>query len=477
MNTDNGSLEFDAYFDNTRLNSTALIAERRIRGLSDTAVSEGKRMEGSFDGVTKSLAAIGGTAFLGMIGKEILDTTAKFEKFGIVLKNTLGETEGQEALDMIANFAATTPFQLDEVTGAFIKMANQGFVPTQSELVKLGDLASSTGKSFDQLGEALLDAQTGQFERLKEFGIKASKNGDNVTFSFKEQETTVKNTNSAIQAYILSLGELEGIQGANEKISKSLTGQISNLQDKLAAMYNEIGSSNDGLLYGSVQGAAALIENYEVIGDVLIGLIATYGAYKAAVIVSNAVSILQRDIAFQQILANIGNTGTTITLTTAEGLAAVAKSRLTAAQLALNKSMLANPYVLAITALVALAVVIYDVTSAQSEAEIAQRRFTDAVEESNKQIDEEKAKSTSIFSLSILAFFVAVSRNDLKLDKSGFLTPAFFALAKNSFSSSSMPFIVCFKSKSINCFLASIRCFVSSCSLWNVMSVSFNSSS
>jgi len=60
-------------------------------------------------------------------------------------------------------------------------------------MVKLGDLASSTGKSFDQLAEAVLDAQTGEFERLKEFGIKASANGDKVTFSFKEQKTTVEN--------------------------------------------------------------------------------------------------------------------------------------------------------------------------------------------------------------------------------------------------------------------------------------------
>lgn len=399
MNTDNGSLAFDFYLDNDRLQQTALQAERRIKGLTDTAISEGKRAEGSFNGMGTALAAIGGTAFLGMIGKEILDTTAKFEKFEIVLKNTLGEIEGQAALDMIAEFAATTPFQLDEVTDSFIRMANQGFVPTRDEMVLLGDLASSTGKSFNQLTEAMLDAQTGEFERLKEFGIKASSNGDKVTFSFKDQQTTVDKTNASIRDYILSLGELQGIQGANEKISQSLTGQISNLQDKLAAMYNEIGSGNDGILYGGVQGAAALIENYETVGKVLISLVAVYGAYKAAVIVTNAVSVLQSEIAYQQILANIGNTGATITLTTAEGVAAVAKSRLTAAQLALNKSILANPYALAIAALVGLAIVVYNVASAQTEAEKAQKRYSDAIEESNKQIDDEKSKSTSLLAI------------------------------------------------------------------------------
>jgi len=180
-----GALFFASGIDNSGLRNDAKEASNIIKSFSTDAVKEGDKMKDSFAGVGTALGAIGGTAALGMLGKDILDTTAKFEKFGIVLRNTLGNDAGNDALDMIAQFAATTPFQLDEVTAAFIKMANQGFVPTREELVKLGDLASSTGKSFDQLAEALLDAQTGQFERLKEFGIKASANGDKVTFSFK----------------------------------------------------------------------------------------------------------------------------------------------------------------------------------------------------------------------------------------------------------------------------------------------------
>lgn len=371
MNTDNGALEFEAYINNERLNSTALEAERRIKGLSNTAVSEGKKVESSFNAVGASIAAIGGAAALGMIGKQILDTTAKFEKFGIVLRNTLGDSEGNAALDMIAQFAATTPFQLDEVTGAFIKMANQGFVPTRDELVKLGDLASSTGKSFDQLTEALLDAQTGQFERLKEFGIKASAQGDKVTFSFKEQQTTVDNTNSAIQAYILSLGELQGVQGANAKISASLTGQISNLGDKLAAMYNEIGKANSGVLYAAVEGASTLVDNYELIGKVLVGLVATYGAHTAAVIIATSAT-----------------KGYTIASQIEYGWLLMVEK----AQALLNKTMLKNPYVaaaVAITAIVSGLIIYASSLDDVTEAEKARQNVQD---KASKQYDEQKTK-------------------------------------------------------------------------------------
>jgi len=191
-----GNLWFKSGLDNTQLRRDVEQAQNHIKGLSDKVQSESSKMDSSFSSIGAGLATIGGTAAIGILGKQILDTTAKFEKFGIVLRNTLGDTQGNAALDMIASFAATTPFQLDEVTAAFIKMSNQGFVPTREEMVKLGDVASTTGKSFDQLTEALLDAQTGQFERLKEFGIKASAQGDKVTFSFREQRTTVDNTNT-----------------------------------------------------------------------------------------------------------------------------------------------------------------------------------------------------------------------------------------------------------------------------------------
>ena len=381
-----GELSFTSGIDNEQLKKDAAQASNLIKGIGNTAQAESARIDNSFSGIGKGLAVLGGTTAVTMIGKEILDTTAKFEKFGIVLKNSLGDVRGQESLDMISNFAATTPFQLDEVTAAFIKMSNQGFTPTREEMVKLGDLASTTGKSFDQLTEALLDAQTGQFERLKEFGIKASVTGDKVTFSFREQMTTVDNTNSAIQKYILSLGDLNGVQGANAKISASITGQLSNMGDKFAAIYNEIGSSNSGVIYSALGGINLLADNYETIGKTVMSLVAVYGAYKAAVIVTNAVNAVQAKIAYQQMLANIGNTGATVELTTAQGLQAVMASNLTRIQLALNKSMLANPYVLAAMAVTSLVIAMSLYANSAKEARTEKGMLNDLESESQKNV-------------------------------------------------------------------------------------------
>ena len=186
-------------------------------------------------------------------GKAVLDTTAKFQKFEAVLTNTLGSSSAaQIALAQITDFASKTPFQVDELTGAFIKLANQGFQPTIDELTSLGDLAASTGKSFDQLAEAIIDAQVGEFERLKEFGIRASKSGDQVTFTFKGVETQVNATDEAIRGYILSLGEAEGVSGAMASISQTVGGKLSNLEDNIEALRKAIVDRSSGVFATSL---------------------------------------------------------------------------------------------------------------------------------------------------------------------------------------------------------------------------------
>lgn len=192
-----------------------------------------KSASASFSKMAVSIGSvIAATVALGKAASSTLGKFMDFEKAQAVLSNTFGSnTIATQELDRLEAFAAKTPFQLESLTQSYIKLVNRGFNPTNKELRSLGDLASSTGKDFDQLTEAVLDAQTGEFERLKDFGIKAKKEGDKITFTFKGQKTEVKNTEDAIKSYILALGEMKGVGGSMSAINKTLDGQQSNLQD------------------------------------------------------------------------------------------------------------------------------------------------------------------------------------------------------------------------------------------------------
>ncbi|GAB4047089.1 hypothetical protein [Spirosoma litoris] len=176
------------------------------------------------------------------IGKSIFETTAKFEKYGKVLETALGsQEEAKAAMGALKELGAKTAYSVDELTEGYVKMVNRGLRPSQKEMVAMTDLAASQGKTFDQLVEAALDAQTGENERLKEFGISAKKAGDEVTFSFKGVNTTVKNTPEAIQGAIIAFGQMNGVAGQNAKMMETLEGQASNLGDNFDSLKVEIG--------------------------------------------------------------------------------------------------------------------------------------------------------------------------------------------------------------------------------------------
>lgn len=222
----------------------------------DSTMGNNQRRVGNYEralsGVKGTLLSLAAGAFsIGAItnfGRQVIAVTAEFEKFRAVLGNTLGSTALADLkLKELQDFASKTPFAINELTGAFVKLANSGFKPTAGQMTSLGDLASSTGKSFDQLAEAILDAQTGEFERLKEFGVRAKDAGDQVIFTYKGVQTTVEKTSSAIRDYITNLGNAVGVSGSMAKISQTLGGQISNLGDNWDQMLLSVGSNTTGI--------------------------------------------------------------------------------------------------------------------------------------------------------------------------------------------------------------------------------------
>ena len=206
---------------------------------SETAMSGGMKKIGGAIAAAFSVQAI--ISF----SRKVIEVRSEFEKFEAVLTNTLGSSGAAKlALLDIKDMAARTPFSVAELSGAFVKLTNYGLKPSMESMRQYGDLASSVGQGFDQLAEAVADATTGEFERLKSFGIKTKKEGDKVTFTFKEQATTVDFTTQAIEEYVKGLGDLEGVSGSMAAISETLGGSVSNLGDKFDSLLNTIGESS-----------------------------------------------------------------------------------------------------------------------------------------------------------------------------------------------------------------------------------------
>lgn len=233
----------------SRLVSTGASAERAANNLSR-----------SFGKLAVPMIAVGSAAI--SISK-LIDVGKTFESLNAQLITSTGSAENAaDAFEAIKDFASTTPFDVEQVTESFNKLVNLGLTPSERALSSYGDTASSMGKSLNDLIEAVADASTGEFERLKDFGIKSSRQGDQVAFTFRGVTETVAFNAAAIEEHLTRLGE-NNFGGSMERQMATLGGAISNLGDQWDLMFNNINNQGVGVVIeDTIRGATAALEDF-----------------------------------------------------------------------------------------------------------------------------------------------------------------------------------------------------------------------
>lgn len=338
--------------------------------------------------LTKVLGVIGGVTALKNFATELVNVRGQFQQLEIAFSTMLKSKEKADKLmSELVDIAAKTPFDLQGVASSAKQMIAYGSSAENvgDELVMLGNVAAGVGSQLSEIAYLYGTLRTQgrayavdirQFagrgipiyeELAKVLGVTKDEVSGLVKegkVGFKEVEQAFKNMTSESGIYYNLMQEQ----------SKSLTGQLSNLGDAWDTMLNEIGKDTQGIASAGISGLKGLIENYETVGKILIGLIATYGTYKTALIV---VRIAQD------------------TLTARMELAILVTKAQTIAQKALNTVMKANPYVLVATVLAGLVATMWafhDSTTASEKAQQKfneeQKNFANLEEERKKKIEE-----------------------------------------------------------------------------------------
>ena len=192
--------------------------------------------------------AVGGIGIAGVekLGSGILEAGKQYENLQAALSTSVGEAGAQKAYAQIENFARRTPYDLNQVAEAFIKLKNLGLDPSEAALTSYGNTAGAMGKPLMQMIEAVADASTGEFERLKEFGIKAKQQGDKVSFTFRGVTTTIGKDSKSIQDYLLKLGNTS-FAGGMAKQAGTIGGMTSTLSDNFQALGRAIWTGGVGV--------------------------------------------------------------------------------------------------------------------------------------------------------------------------------------------------------------------------------------
>ena len=395
MQTNDGNLVFDVKANYEGLQKDVEAIKKQFEQMTHKAVEEGKKQADVWQTLLK-----GATAYFTLQGaqsfiSQMVAVRSEFQQLEISFGTMLKSKEKANALmAQMTDLAAKTPFGLQEVSeGAKRLLAIK--VPAEEvteTLRRMGDVAAGLGVPMGQLIHVYgqVKAQGRLFANdLYQFmnaGIPIIAELSKVV---GKSETEIKDMVSAgkigfpeVQAVIKNMTNEGGLFfNLMAEQSKSLGGQISNLQDNFDQMLNEIGKASEGVVSGAISGVAYLVENYQTLGKIIAGLITTYGAYRAAVIVNNTLVALSTQLT---------NGWTVAQLAQYRGLLLLEK-----AQKLLNATMLANPYVFMATAVAALAAAMFVLTDRTSSAEKAQKRLNEereiamAKEQEHKQHIEE----------------------------------------------------------------------------------------
>ena len=216
-------------------------ANKSVLTFEQNVASLNKKMANLYKGIAVAAGAYG----IGKISLGFLDTISEFEQLEIRLNTIMGSSsKAHDSLNWITDFAAKTPYELQQVSEAFVKLQAYG-LNSFNTLGMLGDTASSMGKSLDDAVEMYADAVVGEFERLKEFGVRAKQEGENVTFSWNENgQSMVLSTQKTQEEISKALNKIfQRFKGGMEAQSQSFNGMMSNISDSWHNVQKDIMNS------------------------------------------------------------------------------------------------------------------------------------------------------------------------------------------------------------------------------------------
>lgn len=395
MNNDKGRLNYGVGLDNSQLRVGAAESRRLLQGIGQTAVDEGARIDDSFKRIGRTVAGVFAVSQIKDFITHVTLVRGEFQQLEIAFKTMLGSAGQADVLmSQLIKTAATTPFNLTDIGQAAKQLLAYGVAANDvnDTLIRLGDIAAGLSIPINDLAYLygttmvqgrLYTADLNQFlgrgiplmESLAEqLGLAENQ----VRALVEEGKVGFPEVKKAIEDLTNEGGKFGGLMEAQ---SKTIMGQISNIEDSIDTMFNAIGQSQEGIINTSLGLVSTLIENWETVGNILLTIIATYGAYKAAVIA----------VAAAHKLMNIwGTVSAFLSLTTSIRSAKDA-------MLLFNMAVKANPLGLVLSVLAAAVTAFLAFRKSTDEAADALKKEREEAEAFNKQVSESAGKAISTY--------------------------------------------------------------------------------
>ena len=377
-----------ALFGLTQQQAEARLSVKKLRDEYALYNDNAKEIVESNNGIAiswkKALAVIGGAGVLKALGSEMIRVRGEFQSIQTAIETMVGKDMAGQLIPQIKELAKVSPLTMSDMVGAEKMML--GFNIQAEDTIKylkaISDISMGESTKFNSLtlafsqmsaagklmGQDLNQMINAGFNPLQ---IISEKTGKSIATLKDEMSKGAISAEMVQQAFIDATSAGGKFYNMSENASKTINGQLSMMQDTLDNAFNEMGQKSESVIMKGIQMTTSLIQNYETVGKILAGLVATYGTYRTAVMLVAAAES-------KHTLVEIG-------LTNARLLARKA-------QLALNAAMLTNPYVALTVVIGGLITTMWAMSDSTTAAARAQKEYNGIKDAALKKEQEHKQK-------------------------------------------------------------------------------------
>ena len=362
-----------------RLEAEARRANEQLGRMKKTTDDVNEAFKNSIPSVSsfkRALASVGGVYVFQQLARDVIRVRGEMEQMEVAITSLVGSQDKASVLIKdLKDFARMSPLTIKDLMEATQTMIGFGVeVEKIPRFIRaLGDVTLGNSERFKSItlafsqmtaagrlmGQDNLQFINAGFNPLMYI---AEKTGKTMKELRDEMQKGAISTKMVEDAFISATEAGGRFYQMSEKTSQTVAGQMNKLRDSIYRSLNDFGEKNEGVIMDSIKGMTYLIDNYEQVGRVLVGLVVSYGTYRTAVI-----------------LATAAENGHTLAMS-------IARLRILATQKAqalLNATMLTNPYVAAATALGVLVGTLIATSDGLSASERAQKNFNDAMKEAS----------------------------------------------------------------------------------------------
>lgn len=300
METENGKINYRVLLDTSGMAAERDSVAGMFADMGKSAQVEGTKIDDAFSAVAanigKAFASLMAVSTFTSLSKKIMAVRGEFQQLEVAFETMLGSAEkANNLMNQLVRTAAITPFGLQDVAGGAKQLLAYGIAAEEvnDTLVRLGDIAAGLSIPLNDLvylyGTTMTQGRVytqdmRQFmgrgiplaeELAKQFGVTKDKVSELVTAG----KVGFDNVKKAIQSMTSEGGKFGGLM---EKQSHTITGQLSNIEDAIDMMFNDLGKQSEGIINSALGAVTFLIEHYQQFGTIILSIVAAYGEYKAA---------------------------------------------------------------------------------------------------------------------------------------------------------------------------------------------------